>query len=320
MKQKYIYEIEKHASKYLTTDDMIVCRDIGFIHILCYHISDYSKYPFIQFLLDKTPRDISHILSEEFILPTIVVTQQTHQVEFIAFQKIKHKLETLGCNVEQLKIDDTFVGSLQINGTLFLLFNISSVSLNTPKLTANTVSLFVLPSEIINTGTVCNIPIHINVKNLFLSLPQLGILYHKEEKKNSFLQYPLPDAVYFGSEIRKIEMQSVVGILKMQKYSLKTPYYYFCKTFNLAKKNAFRGDNKIGIMRCALFSERCGFYSEEKNKLTLTDEEIDIDYVDCSVVYIDYLKNEMNCEDILVLEECFQSLSFYENEMNTVVV
>lgn len=315
MKQKYIYEIEKHASKYLTADDMIVCRDIGLIHILCYHISDCSKYPFIQFLLDKTPRDISHILSEEFILPTIVVTQQSHQVEFIAFQKIKHKLEILGCNVEQLKIDEIFVGSVQINGTLFLLFNVTPVSLNTPKLSSNSASWFVLPSEIVNTGSVCNIPIHMNVRNLFLSLPQLGILYHKEEqRKNSFVQYPLPDAVYFGSEIRKIEMQSIVGILKMQKYSLKTPYYYFCKTFNLAKKNAFRGeDKKIGIMRCALFStERCGFYSEENNKLTLIDEEIDIDYVDCSVVYIDYVKNEMTFEDILVLEECFQPLSFYE--------
>jgi hypothetical protein len=313
-KQKYIYEIEKHASKYLTADDMNICREFGFVNILCYHISSYSKYPFIQFLLDKTPRDISHILSEEFIIPTIIVTQQSHQIEFIAFQKIKHKLQNLGCSVEELTIDDTFVGSVEINGTFFLLFNVTSVSLNTPKLTSNSLSWFVLPSEIINTGTVCNIPIHMNVKNLFLSLPQLGILYHKDEN-NSFIQYLLPDAVYFASEIRKIEMQSVVGILKMPKYSLNTPYYYFCKTFNLAKKNAFRGkDKKIGIMRCALFSDIPGYYSEENNKLTLTDQEICIDYLHCNVVYVDYvaIKNEMSCEDILVLEECFQPLSFHE--------
>ena len=317
MKQKYIYEIEKHASKYLTADDMNVCRDIGFIHILCYHIRSDCKYPFIQFLLDKTPKGTSRIVSEEFILPTILVTQQSHQIEFIAFQKVRQKLESIGCNIDSLKIDDSFVGSVQINGTLFLLFNVSCVSLNTPKISLNSSSWFVLPSEIMNSGSVCNIPIHINVKNLFLSLPQLGILHSKENKT----PFVLPDVVYFGSDLRKIEMQSIIGTLKTQKYSLKTPYYYFCKTFHLATMNANANAkakaNKIGIMRCLLFSERCAFYSEEynHNRLTLTDEELEVEFEDCSVIYIHYLRNELFCEDILVLEEdCFQTLSWHGDE------
>lgn len=314
MNKKYIYEIEKYLTKHLTKDDIILVKDIGFINILCYHITSENdcKYPFIQFMLDKTPHNTSHIMPEEFIIPSIVVTQKTHDVELIAFQKMKQKLETLGCNVDYLKIDDCFTGVVQICGTMFLLFNVSCVSLNTFKMFPHSSSWFVLPSEIMNVGSVCNIPIHVEVTNLFFCLPQLGILHNQIR-----FQYPLPDAVYFGSDLRKIEMQSVIGTLKTQKYSLNTPYYYFCKTFNLAKKIAYshcqEDEKKIGIMRCALFSDKCGFYSEENNKLSLTDEEIEVDFEGCNVIYIDYSDCNTTHEDILVLlGDDFQTLTCHE--------
>ena len=69
---------------------------------------------------------------------------------------------------------------------------ISSVDIFRISIVRQNQTWFALPTEIMNTQTICNIPIDNNVTNMFLTTPQLGMLHNPD---NNTSVYPLPDAV-----------------------------------------------------------------------------------------------------------------------------
>ena len=295
--KKYIYPLEKHVTKFLTPDELLVVKDIGFIHILCYHVNENLKYPFMQFLMDKTPHDMTNIVREEIVLPCIVVSKETHSIEKVALQKIKTKLESMGCNVENVNLDNNFVGVVTIYESLFLLFNLSNILVNPVKLYNSSPSIFVLPTEIMNVGSVYNVSFNKHTRNLFLSLPELAILQHNDKHHEP---YPLPDVVY---SCYNTDFECAVGILKRQWVSACAPHYGFCKKY----------ENKSLALRCVLFADKFSFYAEENNKLTLNDEEIEIYHKDSNMIYIYYEVEKLPGNiDILVLDDAlFEPLSVH---------
>ena len=58
-KSNYSYFIETLLTKNIGTADILKNNanmyGQGILHILCYHVTKNSKYPFIQFLLEKLP-------------------------------------------------------------------------------------------------------------------------------------------------------------------------------------------------------------------------------------------------------------------------
>lgn len=291
--KKYTVPLEKHAAKYLTPDELLDVKDIGFIHILCYHVNENLKYPFMQFLMDKTPHDMTNIVREEIILPCIVVSKDTHSIEKVALQKIKTKLESIGCNVENVNLDNNFVGVVTIYDSLFLVFNVSNVLLNPVKFYNNSPSMFVLPTEIINVGSVYNVSVNKHTRNLFLSIPELGVLYKHRDP------YPLPDVVY---SCYNTDFECAMGILKKQWVSACAPHYGFCKKYNTGLE-----------LRCVLYAENYSFYAEENEKLTLSDEEIELYHNNSSMIYIYYEDEKAHRNvDILVLDDVlFEPMSIH---------
>jgi hypothetical protein len=293
--KKYIYPVEKHAIKYFTPHELLIVKDIGFINILCYHINDNLKYPFIQFLMDKTPHDMTNIVREEFILPCIVFGKETHNIEKIALQKITTKLERMGCNVENVNLENNFVGVLTIYDSFFLIFNLTNVLVNPNKFYNNSSSLFLLPTEIMNVGSVYNVSVNKHTRNLFLSVPELCLLQDNDKHHDP---YPLPDVVY---SCYNTDFECAVGILKRQWVSASAPHYGFCKKY----------ENKNFTLRCVLFAENFSFYVEENKNLTITDEEIDKYHKDSTMIYIYYeVEKLIGNVDILVLNDrLFEPLS-----------
>jgi hypothetical protein len=293
--KKYIIPAEKHVAKYLTPDELLIIKDIGFIHILCYHVNENLKYPFIQFLMDKTPHDMTNIVREEIILPCIVVGKNTQNVENVALQKLKTKLESIGCNVENVNLDNNFVGIIAIYDSPFLLFNVSNVLVNPMKFCNKSSSLFVLPTEIMNAGSVYNVSVNKHTRNLFLSVPELSILQYNNKHHET---YPVPDVVY---SYYNTDFECVVGILKKQWVSACAPHYGFCK----------KHDNNSLALRCVLFAEDFSFYAEENSNLTLTDEEIEKYHKESNMIYIYYEVEKFPGNiDILVFNDTmFEPLS-----------
>ena len=51
----YKYLLEEKANKNLNFNDIVNDNDVCYINILCYHVENHHKYPFLQFMMEKIP-------------------------------------------------------------------------------------------------------------------------------------------------------------------------------------------------------------------------------------------------------------------------
>ena len=76
-KKRYIYLLEQCAYKNVTNNDIMKNNTniygYGIINILCYHVTQNNKYPFIQFMLEKIPF-CNNIIQEKLVLPHVSIT------------------------------------------------------------------------------------------------------------------------------------------------------------------------------------------------------------------------------------------------------
>ena len=323
----YTYLMKHKANKDLLMSDIRAANRNGTINILCYHVTNKSaKFPFIQIMLEKMPF-IQGIIMDKFILP--FVTLSSENLSTIVMNRVKNGLLELGCDPSQLD-DDAFIGLTDNN---LLLVDISSVDIFRISIVRQNQTWFALPTEIMNTQTICNIPIDNNVTNLFLTMPQLGMLHNPD---NNTSVYPLPDAVYTGSHFKKVEFSSVFGMPKEQVYSSCSEYFYFYRIFEDAvkeggwMKNYLQNDtndttNKLvdneygryikgGINRYALFPGNYFIHVENTNRFTLTDDDINSTLATKDSIVIQYTDEDFDTilPDLLVKEfESFLPISYH---------
>jgi hypothetical protein len=272
---------------------------------------------------------------EKFVLPNINVSFQTNLSKLV-LQRVSSGLHELGCNPSVLNENDAFVGLLNVNSKLYALVDISEADIYRIGISRLNSTWFALPTEIMNTQSICNIPIDEEVTNLFLSMPELGML-HNPLSNNSV--YPLPDAVYTGSYLKQVEFSSVFGMPKRQIYSSCGDYFYFHRifedavreggwstSFNLENpeqslkpdiidsKNQYGKYLRSGINRYALFPGNYYIHYEASNRFSLSDDEIrDILEVKDTIV-IQYTNEDLDTilPDILVNEyEQFTPISYH---------
>jgi len=327
---RYNYLIEQQTNKYATTIDILThnsnIHGYGILNILCYHVTQNSKYPFIQFMLEKIPF-CNGIIQEKLILPQITISNNTNieiDVSIAILEKIKNLLPAIGCNGSKLT-SDAYKGIISdMNERIYALVDISEVDIFRIAITRNTPIWFSLPTEIVNNRSICNIPIDDGVTELFLNIPELSILQIIDSK----LAYPLPDAVYSGSYLKKTEFRSVFGMAQENVYLSCGEYYYYFRLFEDAVKEGGwvrQGGHKMidindtnishspsgakiidneygryitgGINRYALFPENYAMYNECSNTLSLTDEDINTKFGKNGCIVIQY--EEDNIDTIL---------------------
>ena len=323
---KYTYLIKNQVTQDLLMDDIVGST----IHILCYHVTKSAgKYPFIQIMMDKKHNIFPNI--EQFVLPIINLSSDTNtNLSKLVLQRVSNGLKELGCNPSALNENDAFVGLLNVNSKLYALVDISAVDIYRIGISRLNNTWFALPTEIMNTQSICNIPIDEAVTDLFLSMPELGML-HNPLSNNS--AHPLPDAVYTGSYLKQVEFSSVFGMPKRQIYTSCGDYFYFHRIFEDAvreggwsysdtslkpdiidSKNEYGKYLRSGINRYALFPGNYYIHNEASNRFSLSDDEINgIMAVKDSIV-IQYTNEDLDTilPDILVNEyEQFTPISYH---------
>lgn len=323
--ERYTYLIKNQVTQDLLMDDIIGST----IHILCYHVTKTAgKYPFIQIMMEKKHNIFPNV--EKFVLPIINLSSDTNtNLSKLVLQRVSSGLQELGCNPSVLNENDAFVGLLNANSKLYALVDISEADIYRIGISRLNNTWFALPTEIMNTQSICNIPIDDEVTHLFLSMPELGMLHNP--LSNSV--YPLPDAVYTGSYLKQVEFSSVFGMPKRQIYSSCGDYFYFHRIFEDAvreggwsnpeqslkpdiidSKNQYGKYLRSGINRYALFPGNYYIHYEASNRFSLTDDEIrDILEVKDTIV-IQYTNEDLDTilPDILVNEyEQFTPISYH---------
>ena len=306
-KTRYTYLIDRQADTNLGNHDILTHNSNiygkGLLTVLCYHVTQNSKYPFLQFMLEKVPF-CNDIIKEKLVLPLLTVSRETEQDFSIAMiEKVKNSLSAIGCDPSQLTMDAYKGLTSDKNERIYALVDISIVDIFRISLTRNNPIWFSLPTEIMNIRSICNIPIDDDVTELFLNMPELSVLHIPDQMNPN--PYPIPDAVYSGSYFRNVEFQSVFGVSKEKVYSSCDSYYYYFRLFEDAVKEGGwvrTGGHKLidlddvsithnpagtklvdneygryirgGINRYAFFPENYIVHTEPMKTLSLTDEDI----------------------------------------------
>ena len=305
---EYTYLLEEKANKNITLNDIEIENGMLIIYILCYHINNENKYPFLQFMMDKMPF-CNNVIKEQLILPYIIISEKSPDMddmdlELDILNKIKYSLNNLNCDYTKVT-EDMYKGIIiESPQKAYALVNISEIDIYGLCFERNTFSWFALTSELINMKMVCNIPIDEECSELFSKNVELGVLINPNTKNN----YILPDPVYTGGDIKRVEFDSIFGNRKKKIYNSCGEYFYFYRTFEYAVRDSGwipdwvplrPGDIKNGkfvrggINRYALFVEG-NIYIEKEKEFSLTDEIIENEYGECII-----LSNVPN-EDMLV--------------------
>ena len=325
---KYTYLIKNQVTQDLLMNDIMGST----IYILCYHVTKTAgKYPFIQIMVDKKHNIFPNV--EQFLLPAVTLSSDIKtNLSKLVLERVTTGLQELGCNPSVLNENEAFVGLLNANGKHYALVDISAVDIYRIGNSRLNSTWFALPTEIMNTQTICNIPIDEEVTQLFLLMPELGMLHNP--LSNS--AYPLPDAVYTGSYLKEVKFCSVFGMAKRQIYSSCGEYFYFYRIFEdavreggwskslqmetsliqelIESKSQYGKYISGGINRYALFPGNYYMHNEGSNRFSLSDDEIrDILAVKDTIV-IQYENEELDTilPDILVNEyEQFTPISYH---------
>jgi len=329
----YTYLVEQKVNPNLLVKD-VFDGDTIMLYLLCYHIQTETKYPFIQFLLNKVPQ--CSLIDEQFILPFMFNISEGKDVPLdkLVLNKVKFELGNMNCDTEKIT-SDMYKGIIFHKGNAYALVNLTGVDIIGALFSRDMLSWFVLPTEIINEKKVCEIKVEQEVVDLFTQLPQLGILYSQETNT----PYVLPDAVYTGCEKQMSVFNSIFGSSKSREYTSCGEYYYFYLSMNEAvkdggwlksggtisvsdddKRHPFSGrllvDNDYGryisggINRYAVFIEG-NLYLEPTQEFSLTDEEIAAKYPEPCIL-IGYLGDHKIKPTLLVKEyNSFFPLSYH---------
>lgn len=290
---EYIYLVEKYAVK--NKDKEIInftnITNPKRLYIICYHVWNDTKYPFIQFMLEKEQDTM------KLVLPFIEINSNTHNdINKLIIKKIGRNLEN---SIQNIWSDKNILYKGLINDSyeqIYALVDISSVNIRHMEYVASNLKaspshiVFSLPSEIINFGSVYDIKISDNVKELFYDLPELGVLHEPHNKQ----PYPLPDAIYSGSFLQNVVYSSLFGPSKKYINAIGRTCYYFNVDFKTSyldggwvnemfytpddvidKKSSFKKYIKGGITRYALFPESFSVVELYDQKINITNDLLD---------------------------------------------
>lgn len=333
---EYTYFLDTIANKNIVSEDL---HKTSVLYILCYIITTTAKYPFLQFMMEKIPY-CNNLINEMFTLPFIMHNNETVNIQNVVLDKIRNSLISIGCDGNKVT-DSMYKGIVyDSSGKSYITVNITGIDISGLNLLRNTLTWFILPSEIINTREICNIEVDLEVTQLFTEIPELALL-HNLKTKDMFI---LPDAVYTGGELKQVEYNSIFGNNKTREYESCGEYFYFYKSFDNALKeggwikkidvndisdkdliknssgrllteNEYGRYVNGGINRFAFFNEG-KIYIENQGKFRLSDETIDTMYPEPTITICYSSSNEFG-RDILVKEyNSFSSLSFHQLNKN----
>ena len=202
------------------------------LSILCYHITDDCKQPFLRFLFKKTTQN--PVISEQFYLPYLYLCDadgniNTHNILDKTIEYVRSALKNINCNTDELT-DENFKGIIYLNDQFpVAMVNVSNITIDYIKVYRNSEHWFLLPSEVINSKSICNILVDQTSVDMFIKYaPTITLLHSNDDHK----PYSLPEAVYSGNEYGEVEFNSIFGQRKRENHSIGGKYFSFYVDFN----------------------------------------------------------------------------------------
>jgi hypothetical protein len=248
---------------------------------ICYHITNSGPNPFLQIMLQKTPF-CNNVIKEEFVLPSVLFKRTCDDIGDLIVADVKQGLQRMNLNLNanpnanpNTKI--VFKGILvDANNNCYGLVDLSNIELKYLEQKRNTPLWFVLPTEIVNLQSICNIPVSDKVVDLFTyRKPELCILQNTETDE----YYSAPDVGYTSADYKTSELQLVFGPSKTLIDESESHGYIFYNSFFYALKNESKNpdkERKIGINRYAIFSESNSFSFDTINVDTVNIKQFEM--------------------------------------------
>lgn len=244
----YNYKAKEFLLAELPQDSM--CYDN--IYICSYDVNTEGKYPFLRFLLTKTP------FSAELFLPQVLLFKNADTSELIEHTKGYLAGLLNSTNIELFNETVEFDGFLDYNNSLYLFFNITKCKVEVNDIYRNSRLWLALMDEIVNYKHICNIPINQSVVDFFILNEYCCFLLDKNENN-----YEIPLVCYVAKPENKLNFTLLFGEPKTNKNAILGPYYYF-KDFHSAFKECGELING-GVVRFAAFVGNTKFIENNPN-------------------------------------------------------
>jgi hypothetical protein len=258
----YVNEQDKYKNCYddvlklLNTniDEYTSNNQYGIVNIIPYSINKRGKYPFIEFILNK---------SREFYKDNVVSELNFHRFFYMTnLDIIDHSNKLLNASFSHVVKDESvdfnkyYKGYVSENHIVYLFYDCTEI--NKDSTVTNLYNMWITLSEEICRKSSCDIPIDSDVVDFFTN--NRSFLYLTDEDGHS---YELPDVGFTGSTFKKAEFRSVFSNMASSTEDIFGPYYYFTSykhAIEDAKEEKSKNTKNIinygGLNRYALFKGR----------------------------------------------------------------
>jgi hypothetical protein len=223
------------------------------VNICAFEVDNQYKQPFLKYLLYKNKA------SNKCQLPPFNITRDTTKDIMTRATTVLNKLLV---NLAQAPEQFVFNGFKVLDNNIYMFFDVTKCMIKHVELLWSTNNIwFAIIDELVNTKTICNIPIDECATNLFLKTHELCYLQNRQNEK-----YIMPIIAYVARDEAKLHFTFVFGVSKSLNSSILGAYYYFTNYKNALITHLPADDEPAsnvsqnlfsrGIVRFALFIEK----------------------------------------------------------------
>lgn len=264
----YVNEQDKYKNCYdnalqlleTNIDEYTSSNYYGIVNIVPYSINKRGKYPFIEFILDR---------SREFYKDDLVSELNFNRFFYMTnLDILDYSNKLLNANFSHVLKDESidfnkyYKGYVNENHIVYLFYDCTEI--NKDSTVTNLYNMWITLSEEIYRKCSCDIPINGDVVDFFTN--NRSFLYLTDDDGHS---YELPDVGFTGSTFKKAEFRSVFSNMVSNIDDVFGPYYYFTSYKHAIEdareekgKNTTNIINYGGLNRYALFKGKSiSFYN-----------------------------------------------------------
>jgi hypothetical protein len=264
----YIDESKKYKNCYdnalqllnINIDEYTTSNNCGIVNIIPYSVNKRGKYPFIEFILNK---------SSEFYKNEVVSELNFNRFFYMTGADIlDYSNKLLNASFSHVVKDESvdfnkyYKGYVNENHIVYLFYDCTEI--NKDSTVTNLYNMWITLSEEICRKSSCDISINGDVVEFFTN--NRSFLYLTDADGHS---YELPDVGFTGSTFKKAEFRSVFSNMASSIHDIFGPYYYFT-SYKHAIEDAREEKSKTttniinygGLNRYALFKGKSiSFYN-----------------------------------------------------------
>jgi hypothetical protein len=282
---KAMDKLYQHYNTFLETYKNVILEKVKFC---VYQVNNDCISPFLQFLL----KNDSYNNKLSFIDCDLSSMKFVDNEKLLDYYK-KYLLNYLqNIDITQ-NIDTTIVGFKGFviqNNEMYIFYDITNCKFVLNDINIESPFWFALVDEITNQKMIAGIPIDSTVTDFFTLNSKFLFLYG-----NNFKKYEIPIAAYVSKPENKTNFTYMFGTTT--KESIFGQYYYFTNYENSLIEIQNSKENRVGLVRFALFLQKYKFVENllsdsidesEIKKERLLDENLDTNYERLTMRISDY--------------------------------